>query len=148
MSARPKTFNAKTQRCEGATKMERARSPVAADRQSRYCGKFLTAHCSRSAAGGDRPRAKNFAAREDSDGERYQLCILASWPCYLPTSSRPEKIFQERGRSRARSAYDCKVRSGLSDVLSAVHPLRPGTGRAPLLASWPLCAFALKAVMF
>lgn len=55
---------------------------------------------------------------------------------------------KELGRSRARSMYDCKVRSGLVDILSAVHPMRPGIGRAPLLAAWPFCAFALMDVNF
>jgi hypothetical protein len=49
-----------------------------------------------------------------------------------------------RGWSRARSAYNCKVRSGLSGVFSAVHLMRPGTGRAPRLAAWLLCSLALK----
>ncbi len=74
----------------------------------------------------------------------FHPCALASLQCSLPTSLRSAKIFQERGRSRARSAYDGKVRSGLSDALSAVHPLRPGTGRAPLVAAWPRYALALN----
>lgn len=54
----------------------------------------------------------------------------------------------ERGWSRAHSAYDCQVRSGLSAVLSVIHPMRPGTGGAPWLAYWPPRALELQGVGF
>ncbi len=49
----------------------------------------------------------------------------------------------ERGRSLARSADARRKRSRFSNALLAIHPLRPGTGRAPLGA---VCGYARRKI--
>lgn len=58
---------------------------------------------------------------------RSPMRTAASTDCLVET-----EVASERGRSRARSAHARGKSSSDPNPRFAIHPLRPGTGRAPL----------------